>query len=70
MTHSTSLSTAQKLRAAANAIERHGLEAALCDVLCSEAAITEIEAMQAGARPLAEFETRLVNRLRLVADGA
>ena len=57
---------AHKLRAAANAIECHGLEAALRDVACSEAAITEIEAIQAGG----EFETRLIKRLRVVADGA
>lgn len=70
MTGSTRLFAAHKLRSAANAIERHGLEAALCDVLCSEAAIAEIEAMQADTRRLAQFETRLVKRLRLVADGA
>jgi hypothetical protein len=50
---------AHKLRAAANAFERHGLEAALCAVARSEAAIIKIEAMQASARHLAEFETRL-----------
>jgi hypothetical protein len=52
-----------------NAYKRHGLEAALCAVARSEAAIIKIEAMQASARHLAEFETRLAKRLRLVAWG-